>query len=329
MGDRRLIIENDSRLSQEEINGIDFAVKVAAKSFTFIKGWNFSEYFHKNYEETSPIIYINLIINLSELDGFFNIHVMEYWREKSKENEIELYFLGLMDETIRDSPKEVVKIEDVMNEELNGNYESCPKSYKGTKLKQILNTTYSKSIKKVNISRYFTTNTDSGWQRPFSSNNPEIQVEHKVRRLLNNIINEALSDEEIKTQFYEVMIDSNLNELVPIVREYYDESTGEQYDRIHLYMKNTIDDEGDDDYDEVSDDDWEYDWWVFSIGNKKNNEYELFYNKEHEEIEDIFSKFPKRRIAELLPIWFVDTYKNIIKTKFRYDLKGIYKVLGK
>lgn len=309
-GKRRLIIENDSKLSQEEMNAIDFAVKITAKSYPFIKGWELSDYHKEKYDNDFPIIYINLIINLDEVDGFLDMKIKDSWKNRAKKEQLTIHYLAAYTESNIYNEKEVLE------QDLNLNYVNCPNKLKGKEYKKIFNSVGTRE-KPISIDTYIT-------ELP---NNVEMQVEQKVRKLLLSIINEGMSYDNLKSEFDEQMNQIGLNKLIPSVREYYDENTDETYDRLHFYKKNDYDDE-DDLENEIDEDDWENDWWIFSLGNENNNKYDLYYNQEDTMIEDMVSKFPKNRVNEFLPIWFTETYKDLLKN-FNIDLEGIYKIYGK
>lgn len=307
-GKRRLIIENDSKLSQEEMNAIDFAVKITAKSYPFIKGWELSEYHKEKYDNDFPIIYINLIINLDEVDGFLDMKIKDSWKKRAREEQLTTYYLAAYTES------NIYNEKQVLEQELNLIYVNCPNKLFGKEYKKIFNS-FGTREKPISIDQYIT-------ELP---KNTEMQVEQKVRKLLLSIINEGMSYDDLKSEFDTQMNQIGLNKLIPSVREYYDENTDETYDRLHFYKKNDYDE---DDENEIDEDDWENDWWIFSIGNEEKNMYDLYYNKEETMIKDMFSKFPKSKVNEFLPIWFTETYKDFLE-KFNINLEGIYKIYGK
>lgn len=144
-----------THFNESEIRGIDFAVRVTAKSFPFIKGWQFSDYHIKNYTETFPILFIELIVDLDKVEDVFDFEIKSYWKNYAKKEGLvsTSYLSSLGNNQERTNEKELVE------NDLNLNYKNLPSKYKGKKIEQI---TYGdesgnyKYVKTISVSRNIT-----------------------------------------------------------------------------------------------------------------------------------------------------------------------------
>lgn len=146
----------NSKLNENQIRGIDFAVRVSAKSFPFIEGWQFSNSFYKHYDEVYPIVYIDLIVNLEEVENTFDFKIYDYWIQYAKKQPLPdiLYLSSLMQNPTGDfNEKKIIEAD------LNINYENLPNKYKGKQLVGLINK-YG-FIKTIAVQYYLTEPTQS------------------------------------------------------------------------------------------------------------------------------------------------------------------------
>jgi hypothetical protein len=127
----------------------------------------------------------------------------------------------------------------------------------------------------------------------------EVIDEYIVDGLTDKIYNEKRKitegKETLEDDFDEKM--KPYSNITSSVREFWDEDTNETYDRENYYLD--------------IDEDWENDWFVFSLGEPNdNNEYNLLYN--NIELKDVKIFFPKKTFDKLLKNWFQKTYGNKI-----------------
>lgn len=121
------------------------------------------------------------------------------------------------------------------------------------------------------------------------------EMYHKIKGTDSPITNKLIFEDSKWNQYVNLFDGemSYLENLNSSDREYWDSDTDEVYDRKNYYF-------------DVPED-WEDNWWIFSLGNEnQNNEYELFYNKEI--LLDEISKFPPSKFGKLLSNWFTKNY---------------------
>jgi hypothetical protein len=127
----------------------------------------------------------------------------------------------------------------------------------------------------------------------------EVIDEYILDKLTDKLYNEKRKitegKETLEDDFDEKM--KPYSNITSSVREFWDEDTNETYDRENYYLD--------------IDEDWENDWFVFSLGEPNdNNEYNLLYN--NIELKDVKIFFPKKTFDKLLKNWFQKTYGNKI-----------------
>lgn len=149
-----------SHLSESEVRGIDFAVRITAKSFPFIVGWQFSDYHEKNYSEKFPIIYIDLIVDLEKVGDVLGFSISDYWIQQAKKEPLtDLSYLS----SISNKSTEIGnKDKKLVENDLNINYDNVPNKYKGKTLEKVY--TYvveSKFVKPLVIHYYVTQPTQN------------------------------------------------------------------------------------------------------------------------------------------------------------------------
>lgn len=73
----------DDNFSEEQIKGLDLSIKALSKRYKFIKGWKFIE----NYNQWKAYLYINIIVDWSEVAKFYNKEFKPYWEESFNKGE--------------------------------------------------------------------------------------------------------------------------------------------------------------------------------------------------------------------------------------------------
>jgi hypothetical protein len=144
------------KLNESEIRGIDFAVRVTAKSFPFIKGWEFSDRHYESYDEVYPLLQINLIVDLDKVDGIFDFNISDYWKNYVKKHpKTDISYLSSMTQ----KPDGVSNEKKIIEEDLNMNYQNIPERYKGKRMVGVIGK-YG-FIKSIFIQYYVTEPTQS------------------------------------------------------------------------------------------------------------------------------------------------------------------------
>lgn len=119
------------KLNESEIRGIDFAVRVTAKSFPFIKGWEFSERHYDMYDEAYPLLHINLIVDLDKVDGVFDFDISDYWKDYVKKHpKTDILYLS----SLTKKTNELSNEKNIIDADLNMNYQNMPERYKGKRM---------------------------------------------------------------------------------------------------------------------------------------------------------------------------------------------------
>lgn len=145
-------------LTEGQIRGIDFAVRVTAKSFPFIKGWQFSRYHKMNYSEEFAVIYIDLIVDLEKVGEILDFSISDYWIEQSKKEPLtDLSYLSSISD---DAEEKGYADKKLVESDLNINYQNAPKRLKGKDLEKVYwrDTKY---VKPISIYYYVTEPTQS------------------------------------------------------------------------------------------------------------------------------------------------------------------------
>jgi len=120
-----------TNFTDEELRGVNLAVKITADSYPFIRGWQLSS----GYENYDSLLTIDLIVDLVEVNKFYGGIISEFWLEKFLEGEsIDTGYLRSLSST--DMSNSIREKEEIKND-LNLNYFSLPNKLKGKKIEKL------------------------------------------------------------------------------------------------------------------------------------------------------------------------------------------------
>jgi len=120
---------DEDKYSKEQLNGIDLAIKITAKSYPFIIGWNITKHeFTFIYS-----FYVDLVVDLEKASEFYEDYkIGQYWLDKFKNGElIEVAYITSMGDT---EPGVGPQDKKLLENDINFNYSNLPEKYKGKKI---------------------------------------------------------------------------------------------------------------------------------------------------------------------------------------------------